>query len=57
MQTKTVAISILTYVALSITPMELFLSRTMFNKPWRRGAADIASASGIEDPGSNPATV
>jgi hypothetical protein len=23
-------------------------------KPWQRGAMDIASASGTEDPGSNP---
>jgi hypothetical protein len=27
------------------------------NVPWLRGAVDIASASGAEDPGSNPARI
>jgi hypothetical protein len=26
-------------------------------QPWRRGSVDVASASGPEDPGSNPARV
>jgi hypothetical protein len=31
-----------------------FVLKTLW-MPWRRGAVDIASAPGVEDPGSNPA--
>jgi hypothetical protein len=36
-----------------------FLDKTNFpaRTPWRRGAVDIASASGTEDLGSNPARI
>jgi hypothetical protein len=31
--------------------------KNCFQMPWRRGTVDIVSASGTEDPGSNPARV
>jgi hypothetical protein len=34
-----------------------YAEKGLYKVPWQRGAVDIASASGTEDPGSNHARV